>query len=212
MIQRMVGRLVALLLLAAPLAAQQSAKRVPQSDFDVGDQILLEVEGDTVFSRSYSVAAGPSLPLPVVGAIPLAGVRRADIETYLTQQLGRYLKNPVVHARVLVRLGVLGEVEHPGFYPVPSTAVVSDALMSAGGPTKDAKFGGARIERDGKGLYEGRAFQDAMSRGMTIDGMGLHTGDRIVVPRRHDAESTVRIIGILVGLPVAILGIRQLVH
>jgi protein involved in polysaccharide export with SLBB domain len=213
MIERMVRRLLALvmLLLAAPtLLAAQKGKNAPQGDFDVGDQILLEVEGDTVFSHPYSVAAGPALPLPIIGAIPLAGVRRANIETYLTQQLARYLKNPVVHARVLVRIGVLGEVEHPGFYPVPSTAVVSDALMAAGGPTKDAKFASARIERGGSGLYEGSAFQDAVSRGMTIDAMGLHTGDRIVVPRRHDTESTVRIIGILVGLPVAILGIKQL--
>ena len=211
MIGRMIGRLVALLLLAAPLAAQ-SAKRAAQGDFDVGDQIQLQVEGDTVLSRSYSVAAGPVLPLPVVGAIPLTGVRRADIETYLTQQLGRYLKDPVVHARVLVRLAVLGEVTNPGFYAVPSAAVVTDALMAAGGPTKDAKFSGASIERDGKGLYVGSAFQDAVSRGMTIDAMGLHTGDRIVVPRRHDAESTVRIIGILAGVPLAILAIRQLTH
>jgi protein involved in polysaccharide export with SLBB domain len=211
MIERMVGRLVALLLLAAPLAAQ-SAKRAAQGDFDVGDQILLEVEGDTVLSHSFSVAAGPVLPLPVVGAIPLTGVRRPEIETYLTQQLGRYLKNPVVHARVLVRLGVLGEVEHPGFYPVPSGAVVSDVLMAAGGPTKDAKFSSARIERDGNGLYEGSAFQDAVSRGMTIDAMGLHTGDRIVVPRRHDTESTFRIIGILAGIPLAILAIKGLAH
>ena len=136
MIVRMVGRLLAPLLLAGPLAAQ-AAKGAPQADFDVGDQILLEVEGDTLFSHSYSVAAGPSLPLPVVGAIPLAGVRRADIEPYLTQQLSRYLKNPVVHARVLVRIGVLGEVEHPGFYPVAASAVVSDALMAAG-PTSAA--------------------------------------------------------------------------
>jgi protein involved in polysaccharide export with SLBB domain len=213
MIEQMVGRLLALvLLLAAPalLAAQKSTSVPTGGDFDVGDQILLEVEGDTVFSRSYSVAAGPALPLPVIGAIPLAGVRRADIETYLRQQLGRYLKNPVVHARVLVRIAVLGEVEHPGFYPVPSSAVVSDALMAAGGPTKEAKFSGARIERAGNGLYEGSAFQDAVSRGMTIDAMGLHTGDRIVVPRRHETEATFRIIGIIVGLPVAILGIKQL--
>jgi len=40
--------------------------------------------------------------------------------------------------------------------------------------------------------------------------MGLRTGDRIVVPRRNDTERTVRIVGILVSIPIAILGIRQL--
>src|SRR5437773_2709895 len=96
MIERMVVRLVALLLCATPLAGQ-TAKEAPQGGFEVGDQILPEVEGDTQFTR-----------------------------------------------------------------------------------------------------------------GLTIDVMGLRTGDRIVVPRRNDTERTVRIVGILVSIPIAILGIRQL--
>ena len=211
MIERMVVRLLALVLITSPLAGQ-SASQAPQGDFEPGDQILLEVEGDTQFTRSFSVAPGPALTLPVIGVIPLKGVRRADVETYLSQQLGRYVKNPVVHAKVMVRLGVLGEVEHPGFYTVFSGAVVSDALMAAGGPTKDANFTGARIERDGKGLFEGNGFQDAFTRGLTVEGMGLRTGDRIVVPRRNDTERTVRMVGILVSIPIAILGIRSLVR
>src|SRR5437899_3522271 len=204
MIERTVVRLLALLLVAAPLVGQ-AAKQSSQGGFEVGDQILLEVEGDSQFTHTFSVGPGPALTLPIIGAISLAGVRRADVEAYLGQQVGRYVKNPVVHAKVLVRLGVLGEVEHPGFYTVFSGAVVSDALMAAGGPTKDANFTGAKIERDGKGLYVGSSFQDAFTRGLTIDGMGLRTGDRSVVPRRHDNERTVRIVGNLVSTPMAIL-------
>src|SRR5258707_6809379 len=154
MIERMVVRLLALMLITSPLAGQ-AASKAPPSDFEQGDQIFLEVEGDSQFTHAFSVGPGPALTLPVIGAIPLTGVRRADVETYLTQQLGRYMKNPAVRAKVLVRLGVLGEVEHPGFYTVLSGAVVSDALMAAGGPTKDANFTGARIERDGKGIFVG---------------------------------------------------------
>ena len=211
MIERMVVRLLAILLLTSPLAGQ-TATRVPQGDFELGDQILLEVEGDSQFTHVFSVGAGPALTLPVIGAIPLSGVRRVDVEAYLGQQLARYMKNPMVHAKVLVRLGVLGEVEHPGYYAVAAGAVVSDALMAAGGPTKDAKFTAARIERGGKGLYEGNAFQDAFARGMTVEGLGLRTGDRIIVPRRTDAEAKWRIIGIIVGIPAAILVATQLHH
>lgn len=211
MIEKLVVRLVALLLVTSPLAGQ-AAPQAPQSDFEPGDQILLEVEGDTQFTHAFSVGPGPALTLPVIGVIPLKGIRRAAVETYLSQQLGRYVKNPVVHAKVMVRLGVLGEVEHPGFYAVPSGAVVSDALMAAGGPTRDAKFAGARIERDGNGLLEGGAFQDAFTRGLTIDAMGLRTGDRIIVPRRGDSERTLRMLGILVSIPVAIVGIAVLTN
>ncbi len=211
MIERMVVRLLAILLLTSPLAGQ-TATRAPQGDFELGDQILLEVEGDSQFTHVFSVGVGPALTLPVIGAIPLSGVRRVDVEAYLGQQLARYMKNPMVHAKVLVRLGVLGEVEHPGYYAVAAGAVVSDALMAAGGPTKDAKFTAARIERGGKGLYEGNAFQDAFARGMTVEGLGLRTGDRIIVPRRTDAEAKWRIIGIIVGIPAAILVATQLHH
>jgi len=209
MIETTVVRLLALLLLARPLAGQTAAG-APQSDFELGDQILLEVEGDSQFTHVFNVGPGPALTLPVIGAIPLSGVRRANVEVYLGQQLAKYMKNPVVRAKVLVRLGVLGEVEHPGYYAVAAGAVVSDALMAAGGPTKDAKFTAARIEREGKGLYEGNAFQDAFARGMTIEGLGLRTGDRIVVPRRVDPESKWRIIGILAGIPAAIIIATQL--
>jgi polysaccharide export outer membrane protein len=211
MIEKMVVRLLALLLITSPLAGQ-TAPPASQNDFQQGDQIFLEVEGDTQFTHPFSVGPGPALMLPVIGAIPLKGVRRADVETYLSQQLGRYMKNPVVHAKVMVRLGVLGEVEHPGYYAVAAGSVVSDALMAAGGPTKDAKFTAARIEREGKGLYEGNAFQDAFARGLTVEGLGLHTGDRIIVPRRADPESKWRIIGILAGIPAAILIATQLHH
>jgi len=209
MIERMVVRLLALLLLTCPLAGQTA---MPQSDFELGDQILLEVEGDSQFTHVFNVGPGPALTLPVIGAIPLSGVRRANVEAYLGQQLAKYMKNPVVRAKVLVRLGVLGEVEHPGYYAIAAGAVVSDALMAAGGPTKDAKFTAARIEREGKGLYEGSAFQDAFARRMTVERLCLLTGDRIVVPRRAAPESKWRIIGILAGIAAAIIIATQLAH
>jgi polysaccharide export outer membrane protein len=204
MTAKTIVRLAALMLLAAPARAQ-TASAGATSDFQPNDQILLEVEGDTQFTKTFTVGPGPALMLPVIGPIPLVGVRRAQVETYLTQQLKRYMKDPVVHAKVLVRLSVLGEVEHPGFYPVAADAPVSDALMAAGGPTKDAKFNSARIDRIGRDGVAGSELQEAIARGATVDGMGLRSGDQIIVPRRADAESKWRIIGIIAGIPAAIL-------
>jgi hypothetical protein len=84
--------------------------------------------------------------------------------------------------------------------------------MAAGGPTRDAKFTAARIEREGNELYEGNAFQDAFARALTVEAMGLRTGDRIVVPKRNDSERTVRIVSLLVGIPLAIFAITKLGH
>jgi len=86
--------------------------------------------------------------------------------------------------------------------------------MVAGGPTRDAKVGDWRIERNGERVWVGDPLRQAIAQNMTIDQMNLHTGDQIVVPRemRRDSEATWRIIGILVTLPVAIYGLTRLGH
>ena len=195
----------------APLAMAQA----PDDTVRVGDRVLLRVEpGLTDSARQQSdtlaVTPGPALLLPGVGELSLAGVRRVDIEPYLTRQLARFLKNPEVHARVLVRLSILGEVARPGFYAVPADAAVTDAIMAAGGPTRDSKVGGARIERDAVQLWSGEQVQGAIARGLTLDQMKLRSGDCIIVRRRHDAATTAQIFGILLTLPAAIYGLTKL--
>ena len=200
--------------LGCPRAQAPATAPVPQvagSGFQVGDRILLQVEGDSLLSKTFAVGPGPALTLPVIGAIPLTGVRRSDIEPYLSQQLARYVKEPVVHAKALINLSILGEVERPGFYAVSADIVLADALMQAGGPTREAKVAAMRIERSGKPLLAEDSLQSVLAHGLTVDQVGLRDGDRLVVPRlvQRDAESTWRILGVIVSIPVAIYGITR---
>jgi len=190
-----------------PLGAQQASE-----GFQPGDVVRLEVEGDTLFTGTFTVGPGPALALPVIGEIPLAGVRRVALEAHLQQQLGRYLRNPVIRAKALIRLSILGEVAKPGIYAVPTDLVLADAVMVAGGPTQEAKFAATRIERGSRRLLEGDGLQQALARGLTVDDLNLRAGDQIVVPQeaRRDPESRWRIIGIIVSIPVAIYTITQL--
>jgi len=50
-----------------------------------------------------------------------------------------------------------------------------------------------------------------LAHGLTVDQVGLRDGDRLVVPRlvQRDAESTWRILGVIVSIPVAIYGITR---
>jgi protein involved in polysaccharide export with SLBB domain len=178
----------------------------------VADRILLRVEGEQQLSDTFTVVPGPALVLPVIGTVPLAEVRRADIEPYLKRELARFLKDPVVHVRVLLRLAVLGEVGRPGFYAVPADAALADALMAAGGPTRDSKLADLRVEREASPLWSNDSLQRAMAQGMTVDQLGLRSGDRIIVPRRRDSEAILRVLGILVTIPAAIYGVTKLVN
>jgi polysaccharide biosynthesis/export protein len=202
-------RPVVLAALALALATRAPAQ-APPDPVHVGDRILLRVEGEPQLSDTFAVTPGPTLTLPVIGEISLAGVSRGDVERDLTQALGRFVRNPVVRARVLVRLAILGEVQRPGFYAVPADAMASDAIMAAGGPTREAKVSEARIERDGTRLWSGRNLQRALAQGMTLAEMRLRSGDRIILPRRHDAALTVQLLGILVTIPAAIYGLSRL--
>jgi len=200
-------RMIRVLIVAASLglpsrAAAQDSSPAPQQ-FQVGDRILLKVEGDSALSDTFTVVAGPAVQLPVIGAVSLAGVPRTGIEDHMRRQLARYLKDPVVHARALIRVAILGAVTRPGFYAVPTDLVLSDALMVAGGPTQEAKVEKMRIQRGGARIWTGAKLQAAIARGATLEELGLRAGDRIDVPKGRDTESTVRIIGVLVTIPIA---------
>ena len=204
---------VAAALLATVVAgvAQVSAQ-TPATAFQVGDRILLHVEGDSVLSDTFTVVSGPALRLPNVGEIKLAGVRRGDLEAYLTRELGVYIKDPVVQARALVRVSVVGEVTRPGYYAVPIDLVLADALMLAGGATKDARVDQLRVVRGSSSLWSGDKLQTAIARGATLEELGIRGGDRIQVPGQRDPESKWRIVGLVVTSLATAVGVVALTH
>jgi protein involved in polysaccharide export with SLBB domain len=198
---------LALLTAGAALAAQEAKKQ-----FQPGDVIRLEIEGDTVLSGTHTVGPGPALTLPVIGAIPLTGVPRTGIEAHLRQQLAKYLKDPVIHAQSLIRLSIVGEVARPGIYAVPTDLVLADALMLAGGPTQAAQFAATRIERGRGQVVGGDRLQQALAGGLTVDDLNLRAGDRIYVPPgvRRDPEAKWRIAGLVVTAAATVFTIIRL--
>lgn len=203
-----IAALIALTLLAmlvlSPVATAQAARLADGDDFRAGDRIILRVEGEQALTDTFTVREGPALELPAIGRVSLAGVRRDDIEPYLKVELGKFLKSPMVRARALVRIGILGELTKPGYYNVPSDALVSDLLNVAGGPTKDSKTDKARVERAGTTVVKSDSLRRAFSSGMTVAQFGLHSGDEVFVPRAADSEHVWRVIAIVVTIPAAI--------
>ncbi len=170
--------LLSLVLLATAARAQDEGA---PDEFHVGDRIALTVEGPMAFSDTVVVREGRTIQLPQIGDIQLAGVRRADAEKYLTQQISRFVKNPVVHAIPLVRVAILGQVRAPGFYSVPSDALMSDVVMRAGGPTPDADMNKTVVKRNDKDVLSQSEVANALSTGLTLD-------DLRVAPGRSDSR------------------------
>jgi protein involved in polysaccharide export with SLBB domain len=112
--------------------------------------------------------------------------------------------------RTLVRIAVLGEVARPGFFAVPSDALLSDAITLAGGPTGNAEMRRLTLSRHGAPIQRDEELRRSIADGKTIEDLGITAGDELMIPRRHDGERTARIIGVLVGVPVGLLALSRM--
>jgi len=194
--------------------------RLEQGDFLVGDRIALKVEGEPSaidrpaiapavrsveeqLSDTFTVGPDQELTLPVLGVVSLRGVLSSEPEAHLTREIGRSLRDPVLHAHPLIRMAVMGAVARPGYYSVPANAVVPDVLMAAGGYTQVAKPSRVRVERAGKSIWDAGQLRLAMSEGRTLDQLNLRAGDQFFVPGEQGTTyQTLRFVAVLLSIPV----------
>ena len=189
--------------------------RLAAGDFAVGDRIWLVVQGEKELSDTFAVGPGRLLALPVIGDVPLEGVLRSELQEYLTRRLARNLRDPEVRAQAFVRLSIQGAVARPGYYAIPAEALLSDALMAAGGTTQDAQLPKLTIERAGKPIWEGPELQQAIAAGRTLDDAGLMAGDQYFVPPRGRGASVgevLRFTVLILSIPATIFGLSRVVH
>jgi hypothetical protein len=183
--------------------------RLDSGDFQSGDRIFLRVEGEQQLTDTFTVGAGPVLALPQIGAVPLGGTLRSELHGRVEAYVSRYVRDPVVLARPLIRILVEGEVARPGFYAVPPEQPVADVL-SAAGLTQHAKVAKMRVDRGGSEIWGGAALQRALAQGYSLDQLNLRAGDRVFVPGGGDAVRTLQILSIVITIPAAIFTLTRL--
>lgn len=183
--------------------------RLTEGDLRVGDRIQLTVEGYPDLSNEFSVVAGQMLVLPSLGEVHLGGVLRSELQEHLSHEIGRYIRDPVVRARSLIRLQVLGAVGVQGFYAIPSDVLVSDALMLAGGPAAAADLNKMRIERNRQVIWNSENLRRAMQEGRTLDQLSVRAGDGIIVPARPTESWWRTGLVILAGVGTAALVVER---
>ena len=195
--------------------AAKLRERLQTGDFLPGDRVLLTVEREAALSDTFTVAQERQIELPGLGALPLNGVLRSEVEQHLRAFVSRYLRSPVVRARPFVRVSITGEVQAPGFYAVPSDLVLSDALQFARGITSAARVMDVTIRRNDVVLWDSEELTDVASGGRTLDQLDIRSGDQIVVGRRSgiglgSLEAALRTVGIFLALPLTIVGLAAI--
>ena len=194
--------------------AAQVRTRLAEGDFHVGDRIQLDVEGDSVLTDTFTVEAGRQVVLKQIGPVPLQGVLRSELSDYITQRLTRFLREPHVRARSLIRVMILGGVVRPGFWTVPVDIPVDAVLQVAGGPGQNADIEKITIERGSEVLFDGERLLTLITQGTTIDAMGIQAGDKfkvaIVPVRSTNPVQRFQAIQYMLALPVSLFALGRL--
>ena len=184
--------------------------RLANGDFQFGDRVLIRVDGESQLTDTFTVNQAGDLELPQLGVVALHGVLRSELQGRVQEHLARFLRNPVVQVRPLMRLLVEGDVMHPGFYVVAPQQALADVITQAGGLTQRAKPLDMRVERGDELIWSGEPLRKALGSGYSIDQLNLRAGDRVFVPERGNGDKTWRVIGLLLSLPVVAYSISQI--
>lgn len=102
----------------------------------------------------YHVDKDGYIEFPVLGRINVLGMTRQGLVEYLTSQLKKEIKDPVVYVSFAnFKITVLGEVKAPGTYNVTSERItILQALGMAGDLNLTARRDGIILIRDENGL------------------------------------------------------------
>jgi protein involved in polysaccharide export with SLBB domain len=193
--------------------AEALRERLREGDFRPGDHVVLAVPADSALSDTFVVRAGgpggPVLRLPNVPEIALRGVLRSELQPHLVAHVGRFLKDTVMRVAVLVPIGVLGELAHPGYYRLPIDMPLSDVVMAAGGPTPAADLTRITVRRGSTFLLSREAARAAISRGQTLDELGLAPGDEVLIGGRRERkwEGIARNAGVVSSLLLSLVAV-----
>lgn len=168
--------------------AELVRERLEQGDFQVGDRIVLYVRGEPEMSDTLTVEPQQVVMLHEIGAISLQGVLRAELEEHMRTELARYVRDPQVTAESLIRVAILGAVGRPGFFVLPASMLLEDALMAAGGPSGNANLEKINVLRGDEVVWDGEELQQAMIDGRTLDQLNLRAGDQVDVPEERSGS------------------------
>jgi len=188
--------------------------RLRDGDLRVGDRLRISVDGQPQLTDTSAViTAGPALEMPGIGTVPFDGVLRSEVEAHLSRNVDRVYRGAVARVRLLTRLVVVGGgVLRPGFYGIPSDALLSDAIAAAGGLVADVRLDEAYVERGRDRLWQPDSLRVAMREARTIGDLGMRDGDRVVVPRKGsvDLQRLVQVVSLAASLPFTLIALRGL--
>src|SRR5437660_188629 len=154
-----------------------------------GDDLTINVWGAVDSTLVRTVDRNGRIVLPKVGDLRIWGLTFSQADRLIRDELARYFRGfqtSVTMGRLrTVSVHVVGEVCQPGVYTLSSLATVTNALYSAGGPTKLGSLREVRLLRSNVQVARIDLY-DFLQRGDRARDYRLESGDTIFVPTVGD--------------------------
>src|SRR2546422_8202495 len=150
-----------------------------------GDDLTIKVWGAVGSTLIRTVDRNGRIVLPKVGDLRIWGLTFSQADRLIRDELSRFFRGfqtSVTMGRLrTVSVHVVGEVCQPGAYTLSSLATVTNALYSAGGPTKLGSLREVRLLRSNIQVARIDLY-DFLQRGDRTRDYRLESGDTIFVP------------------------------
>jgi polysaccharide biosynthesis/export protein len=180
---------------APPLPPAPPASSLPSSQYIIGpgDNLNIFVWRNPELSVTVPVRPDGRISIPLVNDVVAIGKTPTQLGNDLEQQLGKYIKEPVVTVIAEGFVGpfteqvrVVGEASQPRALPYRTDMTVLDAMIEVGGLTRYAAGNDAVIVRTigGKQATYSVHLDDLIKDGDVASNVSLQPGDILIIPQR----------------------------
>ena len=126
----------------------------------IGDQLSINVWGASQMAYQLTVDKSGAITIPDIGPVYIAGISFENGKSMIQGRLkgiynGMSGEHPNTWAEITmggvhsIKVNLLGELNAPGTYTLPSTASAFNALYLSGGPNENGSFREIKLIRDG---------------------------------------------------------------
>jgi polysaccharide export outer membrane protein len=154
-----------------------------------GDLLAINVLHEPEVSQKVPVRMDGKITMPLIGEIQASGMMPGNLQAAIAAKLHEYIKDAevtvVVEETKSRQFSVMGEVEHPGSFPLVKPTRVLDGLAQAGGFRDFARVTKIRVLRrtpDGTTVTFPFNYKDVSKGKNDAENIELQAGDTIIVP------------------------------
>ncbi|MBO9731737.1 MAG: SLBB domain-containing protein [Chitinophaga sp.] len=123
------------------------------------DQLMIDIYGYSEVQYNLTVTAEGYIRIPNLGPVYVNGLTIEEAKTRITKQLSTiystigtgktFVQMSLGNIRS-IRVLIIGEIDRPGSYTLPSLASVANALYVSGGPNDNGSFRNIQVIRNGQ--------------------------------------------------------------